>query len=237
MGIFKCTHNYLDSNYEKFNMINPNHKKWYVVSNIVKATTLSLATPFCLKVVGNDISNDIWEKEHLMHLGCVYAGLDLVSILMVPKLAKNTLYHHLIVNFLFIYTLTNGMKYDSFSRLIAMYAIFSTLACPVNLYLGVRVICDNNDFLTKFSSFCLVNYMTCCLFNWSYQVYNLMWTPFYLQTYGITSVLIFCGFIAIVMSDDLILMKYLRDNSMFVNLMITKKSLKDFSTSLEKGSE
>jgi len=237
MGIFKCTHDYLNNNYENFNKINPNHKKWYVVSNIVKAATLSGATPFCLRVVGNAVTNDIWENENLIHLGCVYAGLDLVSIIMVPKLAKNTLYHHLIVNFLFLYTLTNGMEYYSFSRLIAIYAIFSALAYPVNLYLGVRVICDNNKFLTKFSSFCLVNYMTCCLFNWSYQVYNLMWTPFYFKTYGIIPVLIFCGFIAIVMWDDLILMKYLRDNSIFVNWMTTKKTLLEFTNSIQKISK
>ncbi len=234
MGAFKLTHYCLDTHVNSFKQINPTHKKWYVVSNIIKSTALAIETPFCISVVKNALTNDIWEHENLLHLGCIYAGLDLVSIFMVPKLAKNTLYHHLIVNFLFIYTLTNGMAYNSFSRLIAIYAIFSCLAFPVNLFLGTRIICDNPTFLTGFSSFCLVNYVTCCLFNWSYQVYNLMWTPFFYQTYGILPVISFCGFIAIVMWDDLILMKYLRDNSIFVNWMTTKKTLLEFSNNIQK---
>ncbi len=234
MGLFKSVHNMLDNyNGYNFKLINPTHKKWYVVSNLLKSATLAVANPYCFQIIYKTLNSNAWDKYGLLHLGCIYAGLDMASIIMVPKLAKNTLYHHSIVNILFIYTLTNGMDYYSFSRLISIYAIFSAMACPVNLYLALRIVSENTKGMYYFSSFCFVNYVTCCLFNWSYQIYNLLWTPFFIQTYGYLSVFIFSAFIAIVMWDDIILIKYLKHNSIFKDLASTKKAVEDLGLQLK----
>lgn len=215
MKLYDVSHTYLDNNWEAFHQIHPAHKKWYVLSNYIKSAGLALFAPFCTMVLYDNVFHNDWNNSLVLHLGCMYAVLDFTSILKVPKLAKNTLYHHVAVTVLYLYTLTNGMHVDSFSRLIVVYAVFSTLAFPVNAYLATRVVTTNKLLLKTFSSIAFINYSVCCTLNWSYQVFHLAWKDHFLTEYGIVPIILFAGFIAVVISDDIILMRYLRDHSFF----------------------
>ena len=145
-------------------------------------------------------------------------------------MAKNTLYHHTIVNILFIYGLTNGMDENSLSKLIVVYATFSALAFLVNFYLGFRVIYSNEKVLKIISTICLLIYSTCCIFNWSYQFYNLYWNSYYLSTYGYTGIGSFTILIIIIMYDDFILIKYLKNKSYFERYINSHNILKNTYT-------
>lgn len=213
--LFDYCYRYGEQHSANFKAISPSHKKWYVVSNLVKGGCLGLAAPMCLRMLILNIQTGYWQTEFLLQLGCLYAALDLVAIYKVPKLAKNTLYHHLTVNVLFIYTLTNLMSPDTFSRLIVIYALFSDLAALVNVYLGLRIVHKNKLHLQYLSSICYVNYIVCCVLNWSYQIYHLCWTEKFYGQYGIIPVIIFGGFLFVVVSDDIILIRHLRDNSIW----------------------
>ena len=212
---FDWCYDYGNKNYNNFAMISPTHKKWYVVANLVKGGCLLCAAPMCLRMLVLNIQTGYWQTSFLLQLGCLYAALDLVAIYKVPKLAVNTLYHHLAVNVLFLYTLTNLMNPDTFSRLIVVYALFSDLAALVNVYLGTRIVYNNKLHLKYLSSVCLVNYVVCCALNWSYQVYHLCWTEKFISQYGILPVMLFGGFLFVVVSDDIILIRHLRDNSIW----------------------
>jgi hypothetical protein len=107
------------------------------------------------------------------------------------------------------------MNPDTFSRLIVVYALFSDLAALVNVYLGTRIVYNNKLHLKYLSSVCLVNYVACCALNWSYQVYHLCWTEKFISQYGIFPVLLFGGFLFVVVSDDIILIRHLRDKSIW----------------------
>ena len=213
--VYDVAYQYLDQHWPAFAKIHPAHKKWYVLSNYIKSVSLAAFAPFCTMVLYDNVFHNDWNNTLVLHLGCLYAVLDFTSIIKVPKLAKNTLYHHVAVTILYFYTLTNGMHVDSFSRLIVVYAVFSTLAFPVNAYLATRVITDNQLLLKTFSSVAFVNYVTCCALNWSYQVFHLAWRDHFLTEYGLIPIILFAGFIAVVMSDDIILIRYLRDHSFF----------------------
>lgn len=228
-GLYDVSHAYLERNYASFREINPSHKKWYVVSNLIKGGVLGLMLPLFYKILSGDLFGGVWDTDYVSHLGCVYASLDMVSVFRVPKLARNTLYHHLAVNGLFLYVLGNGADNGSFSRLIAIYAVFSALAFSVNMYLAIRVLSKDTRLLKAMSSFCFVNYVACCAANWSYQLYHLIWTPHFFQAYGIVPVLAFCGMIAVVMWDDIILIRYLKQVSYFQNWLEGRKWLADFS--------
>jgi hypothetical protein len=138
---------------------------------------------------------------------------------MVPKLSKNTLYHHSVVNVLFFYTLLNGMNPNSFSKLIVIYALFSVLAFSVNFYLAARVLWKDNEVLKYLSSFCLINYILCCVPNWSFQFYNLCFNSFFINNYSLISRLLFTSIMTVVVYDDLVLMKYLKDHSFYKDIL------------------
>lgn len=218
-------HDVLDSRFESFRSISPTHKKWYVVSNVVKGASLALLVPLYYKILQLDVIGGIWDADYVAHLGCIYAALDCIGVVRVPRLAKNTMYHHVAVNLMFFYVLTNGVSGETFSRLIALYAVFSAMAFPVNLYLGMRIVCKDERLLKWASTICFVNYVSCCAANWSYQLYHLIWLPHFYTTYGVLPVISFCGMITVIMWDDIILIKYLKRVSFFRDVLDGQKWL------------
>jgi hypothetical protein len=213
---------YLDNHLPCFSNISPNHKKWYVISNLSKSMIFSIYSYHAYFILYNYIINNIWNTNDLLFLGSLYAAVDMNSIIIVPKLSRNTLYHHIVVNVLFFYTILNGMNVDSFARLIVVYALFSVLAVSVNFYLACRVIWKDNKHLEYMSSFCFVNYVCCCIPNWSFQFYHLCLNPFFINSYHWITRLLFLFIIIVVVYDDLVLMKYLKDHSFFRNILPLK---------------
>lgn len=215
----KYLYYFLDNNLENFNNISPSHKKWYVTNNLLKSLVFSFMSYHSYFLLKNYTLNDKWDNTEFQYLGCLYGSIDMSSIILVPKLSKNTYYHHLVVNILLFYGLMNEMDKNSFSLLIVIYALFSVLAFTVNFYLGLRVLIDNNEILNLISSFCFVNYLLCCIPNWSFQFYNLYFNEQFQKTYGIYPLILFGLIILVVVYDDLVLMKYLKDHSYFKNIL------------------
>ena len=210
---------FLDNNVDNFHNISPVHKKWYVTNNLVKSFIFSFLSYHSYFLLKSYVVDNHWNNIEFQYLGCLYASIDMGAIIIVPKLSKNTLYHHIVVNILLLYALTNEMNINSFSLLIVIYALFSVLAFSVNFYLGMRILIKNPDTLSLLSSFCFINYIMCCVPNWSFQFYNLYFNDKLSNVYGIYPRLLFGLIILIIVYDDLVLMKYLKDNSIFKNIL------------------
>ena len=203
------THLFFDNYVKEYKDIVPVHKKWYVSSNIVKGSTFAMISYHSIYLLHNYLIYNIWANNQFLYLGCLYASLDMSAIIVVPKMQLNTKYHHIIVNFLFFYGLMNDMCVDSFSRLIVIYAIWSSLAFTVNLYLGYRIIIHDSRLVAKMSEIALINYLVCCICNWTYQFNAIFINDEFYNLYGITPLILFSIFILIIMYDDLILINHL----------------------------
>ena len=81
--LFNYFYLFLDKNLESFRSVSPAHKKWYVVSNILKGIILGLNTPNCLYILFYSLYD--WNNNLALHLGCIYASIDLASIIIVKK--------------------------------------------------------------------------------------------------------------------------------------------------------
>ncbi len=203
------THLFFDNYVQEYKDIVPVHKKLYVSSNIVKGSVFAMISYHSIYLLYNYLMYNNWENKQFLYLGCLYASLDMSAVIVVPKMQQNTKYHHIIVNILFFYGVINDMCVDSFSRLIVIYAIWSSLAFTVNLYLGYRIIIHNSLLVAKISEIALINYLVCCTCNWGYQFNAIFINDEFYNLYGISPLILFSIFILIIMYDDLILINHL----------------------------
>ena len=203
------THMFFNNYVQEYKDIVPTHKKWYVSSNIVKGSVFAMLSYHSIYLLHNYLMYNNWENKQFLYLGCLYASLDMSAIIVVPKMQQNTKYHHIIVNILFFYGLINNMCVDSFFFFIVIYAIWSSLAFTVNLYLGYRIIIHNSLLVAKISEIALINYLVCCIFNWTYQFNAILINDEFYNLYGICPLILYSVFILIIMYDDLILINHL----------------------------
>ena len=200
--LYNITYLFLETHYTSFKSVTPTHKKWYVVSNLVKSFVLGIFSPLAIILLYQICVNDIWDHNYILFLGGIYASLDLVAIMKVPKMAKTTLYHHIIVNVMYYFLYIN--YYNDFSKLIVVYAIFSTIPFLVNFYLGFRVFYQDKLRLQLLASVTFFIYISCCFFNWSYQFYNILWKRDIYYTFGLIPILIYFSLLFFIIKDDLI---------------------------------
>ena len=188
-----------------YNNINPTHKKIYFTSNIVKGVTLGLFSISAFNIFIQYFIYNYWNTNYIRYLGGMYASLDIVSIIKVPKMQMNTFIHHLIVQLLYYYSLfIVDFNENTLAKGIVIYAIFSTFCYIVNVYLALRLIINEkyNIQLSKISNYI---YKTCCLLNWCYQLYLL----YIVDSYIITK-LIYITILGLVVFDDIVLIQFLQ---------------------------
>jgi len=75
----------------------PDAKKFYVLSNLVKAAVLLSYTPVAARTLYLGMVNDEWSTTSIRNLGVLYAIPDTVSLLLVERMALTTRIHHLCV--------------------------------------------------------------------------------------------------------------------------------------------
>ena len=204
--LYPITHSLMKS-IDKYSNINPEHKKIYFVSNLIKGTVLGLFTPLAFGILYSYFIHNIWNLCLIKTMAAVYCSLDLVSIFCIHKMQFNTTVHHIMVQVLFIISLLCfDFREDTISNPIVIYAIFSTFAFSVNLYLAVRLILHKN--LKLIATFASIVYQFCCTINWSYQCYYL-----YISNIDVIFKIIYSILILGIISDDIVLIKFLNKNS------------------------
>ena len=204
--LYPAVHLLMDS-FDKYKNINPEHKKIYFVSNLIKGVVLGLFTPLAFGILYSYFIHNIWNLYLIKCMAAIYCALDLVSIFCIHKMQFNTTVHHIMVQVLFLISLLCfDFKEDTISNPIVIYAIFSTFAFGVNLYLALRLILHKN--LRLIATLASIVYQFCCTINWSYQCYYL-----YISEIDIILKILYSILILGIVSDDIVLIKFLNKNS------------------------
>ncbi len=202
----------LDSN---FASIKPSHKKWYVVANVSKAlflAVLSLSHRYWLGTY-RLYFYDQFQTLEVKRCGVIYVATDAVALLMVPKLPRSTIIHHVATITLVGIVCTMNLDVEGWDGLLGvtkmavLYAIFSTVAFSVNAYLALRVVYPKAAWLNWLVKVSLCTYLLCCACNWTIHLvwfFNLIVT-FQYSIYNLLYSLV----IAFIIHDDVVLIKWL----------------------------
>lgn len=205
-NLFKREIHLINNNFDNFNLIKPVHKKIYLISNLIKSIFLGIYTPYAISIIYLYFVYNIWNINLIKHLGGLYASLDLISIFYVKKMQINTIIHHILVQILYLYSLLClNFSENTLANAIVIYACFSTLAFLVNFYLATRLLIKNKYRLTIIKKTSNIIYKTTCFFNWTYQLYYIIFS-FHINIFiRIIYFLLLSGIIY----DDLILIQFL----------------------------
>lgn len=185
-------------------------KKFYTISNLIKAGVLAAITPFAMYELWVIFMYDQWNTNTLRNMGCIYCIPDFVSMLLVRKMSATTYGHHICVCVFNYFSVYNDYNDDNVCRLIVVYAAFSTFAYCVNMLLGTRFLGVGAGMVKLLSVTALVVYVGCCALNWTWQAFALRrligspndhWTVY-----------VYMMLIMFVMWDDIVLMKWLWTN-------------------------
>ena len=188
--------------------INPEHKKIYVVSNLIKGLVLGLNSHVGIKLLYNYYVYGLWDLRTIKMFGAIYASLDMVSMFHVEKMQTNTKIHHIMVQVLyFMGLLRYNFNEKSLANPMVIYAIYSGLAYMVNIYLSLRVFVKNEKMLKTMKYVNYIIYINCCAQNWLYQGY-------FLTTTNNIPLIEKCVYSSIIMSiiyDDWVLINFLKE--------------------------
>jgi len=181
------------------------HQKTYIVTNIVKSFVLFILLLFSIPILQEIYYYNYWNVSSIKNLGSMYASLDFSSFFYNQKMSKNTIYHHLSVILFFFINLWDSYSPSSVSRLIMLYAIFSSAAFHINLLLGLRYLIQIPPTIYKI---CGYIYFISSLMNWITQLYFLT-----NQKYNNIILGIYLIILKYIITDDIILLQWLKRKS------------------------
>jgi len=185
-------------------------KQFYVLSNLIKGAILAGCTPLAIEVLYTSVWLDHWPATVIRNLGCVYCIPDAVSLFMVRRMARTTVFHHISVCVLCMFNIYNDYAEENVCRLVVVYAVFSTFAYLVNLLLASRFLDVSDGVSVALSVGASVIYGTCCAINWVWQGYYIH----HLLAINMFdwSVYVYILLMLVLVWDDLVLQKWLCKN-------------------------
>jgi hypothetical protein len=184
----------------------PAYRQTYVAKNVVKALTLMCLVPEATRQLYLVASYGQWNTASLQWLGVVYASTDTAALLYVDRLPQTTRMHHACTTLFCAYSLFCDYASPTIMRAVVLYATCSCYSYVVNAYLGMRHLLDegSNVFLCTLA---FRTYMMTLAVSWPLQlscVYR------YAFVHGhVLSCLIYLLAMAVVVRDDVVLLKYL----------------------------
>ncbi len=214
----RYTWDYIDPYY--FGAISPSHKKWYVVANLSKAfflACMALHTKYLTELfrMFSDDYGAVFTKRSV----ALYVVTDVVALLLVPKLPRSTIIHHVVTLFLGCVGWGTNLQMKGYHGILSVakmslsYGMICCISFLVNAYLALRVVYPSKSNAIKVLCFTsLISYFICCGVNWTYQIYwviNLILVGEFSLYAGVYILLMFS-----IVNDDIVLIKWLlRQNS------------------------
>ena len=200
----------------KFAFINPTHKKWYVVANISKSFILGCMTLsfryWHVAYYAFYLDNMIMQVD-IKRCGMLYVATDLVATVMVPKLPRSTIMHHITTTLLIIMVAGVDLDVKGYGGLLGvckmalLYGTFSSFPFLVNGYLALRVVYPKASWLHVLVKLSLWSYILCCACNWSA---HLVWLCSLLFSWNLSMVnVLYVLAISVMVNDDIVLIKWL----------------------------
>lgn len=186
-------------------------RKLYIVKNYVKSIVLCVFSyRAMLQTYYILVDNGQLNTEYTNTNALIYVLTDTVGLILVRNLPLNTKIHHLTTNLLGIYIVSNTHEYGSSIYLPVLYAGFSSLSFIVNFYLAFRAHSPTNKYRSILSYTSYLIYVISSILNWFVQIYYLLIT----MAYGeMIFPFMYCFCLIAIISDDLILMKWLKNDS------------------------
>lgn len=198
-----------------FASISPAHKKWYVVANMSKCLFLGImcaSSRYWIAAYRAFVLDGFLNIE-AKRTTVLYVTTDAVALLLVPKLPRSTIVHHVTTILLLAVYWGVDMRVKGWTGLIGvvkmmlLYGTFSTISFAVNGYLALRVVYPKSSLTTLLCRMALVTYIICCFGNWSL---HLLWFAHSIYNGYISLVmLLYAGSIAFIVQDDIVLIKWL----------------------------
>lgn len=211
-----------------FSNINPAHKKWYVIVNVLKACLLAficLNSKFAIGIYKLSVGEYVPMLE-LKRTTVLYIVSDLVGLLIVPKLPFTTKMHHIFTFLIGVLIWSSNMNLPGFNGMIGVakmsfiYGCFSCIPFLVNAFLGFRVFASRNKLMVVFSFISFLTYILCCALNWSF---HLVWLVNRVLAFDLTVwTVVYLVMLFYIVRDDLILMNFLKKYS-FSDIYSKKK--------------
>jgi hypothetical protein len=146
----------------------PENRQLYVTKNIIKGGYLCVLVVWASIVVLPDVARGHWNSWMIATFGSLYCSNDFVGLLRVHGLPMSTRLHHICCLSLLMVAWTVEFQYSNIGQLIVFYTFFSAAAFPVNLYLGLRLIMEDTEWLRTISKWV---YVISCALNWALQAY------------------------------------------------------------------
>lgn len=185
-------------------------RKFYTISNLLKAGVLVSITPFAVHNLCKIVLRDEWDSNTLRNLGCIYAIPDFVSMVTVRKMPWTTWLHHICVCMFNFFSIRNDYAQENVCRLIVVYAAFSTFAYCVNMLLASRFLGVSAQVSRVLSFVALCVYVLCCAVNWLWQVHYLRRL---IRDHDHWTIYLYMTLICFVMWDDIVLNRWLLQNA------------------------
>ena len=180
---------YLEKSYK---YIYNKNKLRYITKNIVKSIILFVL--FVYTIFVND-----WSNENIYNYGIIYASHDILSLIMYCNiLSMTTILHHVAVLVLSILNLFNNYEIYNVWHGLVLYCLLSASTFYINLFLGLRFLINRRSSII-ISKKIYTFYLTTCLINWFYQIYNIY---YFFNIYYLFLILF-------IVYDDIILLKFL----------------------------
>ena len=188
--------------------------KEYRIVNKVKSFILCIISPAGTYVLYQALAqpNDPYILDFF---AASYTALDMSALIYNPNSHMSTTVHHILVQFLYGYCYWANFNMNTLVKGIAFYALFSCYAYLVNYRLAIRYI--NHKYENAINILALRIYIFTCLCNWLVQVYLLFLD---MTESHILEKIIYSGLIAMIMNDDVFLMKFLGKSSILENDLI-----------------
>jgi hypothetical protein len=196
------------------------HRKSYVIKNVLKTIMMMYLCIITFPMLGDIIGNKYLDMDIIRNWGILYVANDITGLIMVEKLPINTIQHHLMSFFLIhIIFLFDGNDIDII-RFVLVYTIFSYFSFLVNLYLGCRFLVldinENYNVSLKLNR-CIDVLRHLAYYNYSISllcnlVVHLYYGLFIISSYSCIHLLYLCFLVPIV-RDDMILLGWLKNNS------------------------
>lgn len=172
-------------------------RKTYISTNIVKSNYLMSLVPLCFFLL-TDFDNQ--KLSFIRNLGAIYASVDCAALKYNKNMSINTIIHHLaVVAFFFVNLYDNYEVPASVSKMIMIYAIYSTFAYLVNYCLAIRFFYEPSLFLYVI---CFASYAGFCCINWYQQL------VFIYQYINYFHVKVYSSVLVAVMYDDISLLRW-----------------------------
>ena len=203
---YSIVFNLLKNTNKKFNTLS-NYKQKYITKNIVKSFNLLFlllhSTP---NIIYPIYFYNTWNNNLLYKAALFYSSNDLAALTYISKLPSNTRNHHITTTVLSIISVNIDFNSSLLGKMIFIYCFFSTIAFPVNIYLGMRHLYKEEKLVT-FKKYTRNIYALSLSLNWSWHIFTSIKNY---NTLGISHLIyFFCLFWII--KDDIILMKWLNN--------------------------